>query len=30
MEAQRREIMLIDAALRRMDTDVFGECVDCG
>jgi len=30
MEAQRREIMLIDAALRRMDTNVFGECVDCG
>lgn len=30
MEAQRREIMLIDAALRRMDTGVFGECVDCG
>jgi DnaK suppressor protein len=29
-EAQRREIMLIDAALRRMDTDVFGACVDCG
>ncbi len=30
MEAQRREIMLIDAALRRMDMGVFGECVDCG
>lgn len=30
MESQRREIMLIDAALRRMDTGVFGECVDCG
>jgi DnaK suppressor protein len=30
MEGQRREIMLIDAALRRMDTGVFGECVDCG
>ncbi len=30
MEAQRREIMLIDAALRLMDTGVFGECVDCG
>jgi DnaK suppressor protein len=29
-EAQRREIMLIDAALRRMDTGVFGACVDCG
>ena len=30
VEAQRREVMLIDAALRRMDTGVFGECVDCG
>ncbi|MBN1209456.1 MAG: TraR/DksA family transcriptional regulator [Myxococcaceae bacterium] len=30
MEAQRREIMLIDAALRRMDMGVFGDCVDCG
>jgi DnaK suppressor protein len=30
MEAQRREVMLIDAALRRMDTGVFGICVDCG
>ncbi|AKF81212.1 transcriptional regulator, TraR/DksA family [Myxococcus fulvus] len=30
MEAQRREVMLIDAALRRMDMGVFGECVDCG
>ena len=30
MEAQRREVMLIDAALRRMDVGVFGECVDCG
>ncbi|MET0405006.1 MAG: TraR/DksA C4-type zinc finger protein [Cystobacter sp.] len=30
MEAHRREVMLIDAALRRMDTGVFGECVDCG
>ncbi|MBZ4333680.1 TraR/DksA C4-type zinc finger protein [Corallococcus interemptor] len=30
IEAQRREIMLIDAALSRMDNDVFGECVDCG
>ena len=30
MESQRREIMLIDAALRRMDTGVFGSCVDCG
>jgi DnaK suppressor protein len=30
MESQRREVMLIDAALRRMDTGVFGTCVDCG
>ncbi len=30
MEAQRRELMLIDAALRRMDMGVFGSCVDCG
>jgi DnaK suppressor protein len=30
MEAQRRELMLIDAALRRMDLGVFGSCVDCG
>jgi DnaK suppressor protein len=30
MEGQRREVMLIDAALRRMETGVFGECVDCG
>lgn len=30
VEAQRRELMLIDAALRRMDVDVFGTCVDCG
>lgn len=30
MESQRREIMLIDAALRRMDMGVFGKCVDCG
>ncbi len=30
MEAQRREVMLIDAALRRMDVGSFGVCVDCG
>jgi DnaK suppressor protein len=29
MESQRRELMLIDAALRRMDAGVFGTCVDC-
>jgi DnaK suppressor protein len=30
MEAQRRELELIDAAFERMDQGVFGECVDCG
>ncbi|MCP3142498.1 TraR/DksA family transcriptional regulator [Pyxidicoccus xibeiensis] len=30
MESQRREVMLIDAALRRMEMGVFGDCVDCG
>ncbi|MBU8900477.1 TraR/DksA family transcriptional regulator [Corallococcus sp. H22C18031201] len=30
VESQRREVMLIDAALRRMDMGVFGTCVDCG
>ena len=30
MEAQRRELMLIDAAITRMENGVFGECVDCG
>ncbi len=30
LESQRREIMLIVAALRRMVTGVFGACVDCG
>jgi DnaK suppressor protein len=30
METQRREIMLIDAAMRRMDEGSFGSCVDCG
>lgn len=30
MEGQRRELTLIDAALSRMDLNVFGECVDCG
>lgn len=29
LEGQRRELMLIDAALRRMDNGVFGQCVDC-
>ncbi len=30
LETQRREMVLIDAALRRMDEGMFGECVDCG
>ncbi|HEY8211369.1 MAG TPA: TraR/DksA C4-type zinc finger protein [Myxococcaceae bacterium] len=30
VEAQRRELMLIDAALVRIDQGKFGECVDCG
>lgn len=30
METQQRELALIDAAIRRMDENVFGECVDCG
>jgi len=30
LENQRRELMLIDAALRRLDEGVFGECIDCG
>lgn len=30
VENQRRELMLIDAALQRMDQNVFGVCVDCG
>jgi len=30
MEAQRRELIQIDAALVRMDNGLFGECVDCG
>lgn len=30
LESQRREMMLIDAALNRMDAGQFGTCVDCG
>ncbi len=30
MEAQRKELMLIDAAIQRMDAGVFGVCIDCG
>lgn len=29
LESQRRELMLIDAALRRMDEGLYGVCVDC-
>ena len=29
-ESARREVMQIDAALRRMDEDEYGECVECG
>ncbi len=29
VEAQRLEIASIDAALRRMDSGVYGACVDC-
>jgi len=29
VEGQRRELMLIDAALQRMDGGTFGTCVDC-
>jgi DnaK suppressor protein len=30
VEQHRREMELIDAAFRRMDQGVYGECVDCG
>jgi len=29
-ESARREVMQIDAAIRRMDEGSYGECVDCG
>ncbi len=29
LETQRREVELIDGALRRMDEGVFGFCIDC-
>ena len=29
-ESTRREMMQIDAALRRMDEGEYGECIDCG
>ena len=28
-ESARREVMQIDAALRRMDEGQYGECIDC-
>jgi DnaK suppressor protein len=30
LETQRRELMLIDAALQRIEQKVYGECIDCG
>ncbi|MGQ0508085.1 MAG: TraR/DksA family transcriptional regulator [Myxococcaceae bacterium] len=30
VENHRQELMMIDAALTRMDQETFGECVDCG
>ena len=30
LEGQRRELMLIDAALKRLDEGAYGECIDCG
>lgn len=30
LETQRHELMLIDAAITRMDQGSYGECVDCG
>jgi DnaK suppressor protein len=29
LEGQRRDLMLIDAALTRIDTGAFGRCIDC-
>jgi DnaK suppressor protein len=29
LESQRTQLMLIDAAIRRMDEGVFGLCVEC-
>jgi RNA polymerase-binding transcription factor len=29
-ETARREVLLIDAALRRMEEGEYGECIDCG
>lgn len=30
VEAQRRELLMIDAALQRIEAGAFGLCVDCG
>lgn len=30
LENQRHELMLIDAAITRMDQGSYGECIDCG
>jgi len=30
VENQRRELLMIDSALRRLDEGAFGECIDCG
>jgi DnaK suppressor protein len=30
VENQRLELQLIDLALRRLDNDTLGQCVDCG
>ena len=30
VETQRRELLLIDGALRRIDEGNYGDCVDCG
>jgi DnaK suppressor protein len=29
-ESARREVMQLDAALRRMDEGQYGECIECG
>ena len=29
-ESARREVMQIDAALRRLDEGEYGQCIDCG
>ena len=30
VEAERRELMLIDAARKRIEKGTYGECLDCG